>query len=159
MIFEFESKIKSWEQACIWRKEKHYHRVAFTNGCFDLLHRGHISYLQEAKNCADFLMVGLNTDASIRNLKGPSRPIMEEKDRAFMLASLTMVDVVIIFDQPTPLEIIRQLKPDLHIKGGDYQAEALPEYNEVKSYGGDVKILSFIPGFSTTNIIKKILSA
>jgi len=131
--------------------------VVFTNGCFDILHPGHVTYLSQAKALGDVLVIGLNSDASVRRLKGPSRPIMPEADRAFMLLALKAVDYVVIFDEATPMELISQLRPSIHVKGGDYQVDDLPETKIVKSYGGEVKILGFVEGQSTTDIIGRIL--
>jgi len=158
MTFDFEYKIKSLKEAIDFRNENKDKTIVFTNGCFDLLHRGHISYLQEAKYLGDYLIVGLNSDESVRHLKGKTRPIVTEKDRAFMLASLCMVDAVVIFNESTPIDLLSVLKPDLHIKGGDYVLESLPEYPTVTAYGGKIKILSFIQGFSTSTLIQKMRS-
>lgn len=131
-------------------------KIVFTNGCFDILHPGHISYLREAKALGDVLIVGLNSDASVRRLKGNSRPIMTQDERALLLVALEMVDLVIIFDEDTPIETLEIIKPDIHVKGGDYKAKNLPEYPIVKAYGGAVKILSFVDGKSTSGVIERI---
>ena len=130
--------------------------VAFTNGCFDLLHLGHIHSLSQAASEADFLIVGVNSDASTRGLKGPGRPINDENSRALVLASLLMVDAVIIFDEPTPINLINALLPDVLIKGGDYTIETIVGAKEVIANGGRVVINPIVEGFSTTSIIKKI---
>ncbi len=130
--------------------------VAFTNGCFDILHAGHINALTEASNEADFLVVGLNANASVSNLKGADRPINDENSRALLLASLAMVDAVILFAEDTPLEIIKTIKPDVLVKGGDYKLEEIVGANEVIEAGGRVLINPIVPGFSTTGIINKL---
>ena len=130
--------------------------VVFTNGCFDILHVGHLRYLNEAKRQGDVLIVGVNSDASVKRIKGESRPINSEKDRAEMLCGLKAVDYTVIFEEDTPEELIATLKPSIHVKGGDYKKEDLPETKIVESYGGEVRILSFVEGKSTTNIVKKI---
>jgi glycerol-3-phosphate cytidylyltransferase len=130
--------------------------VVFTNGCFDILHVGHLRYLQEAKELGDILIVGVNSDESVSRLKGPTRPINKQNDRAEMLAGLKPVDYTVIFTEDTPVEIIDELKPSIHVKGGDYKKEDLPETPIVEKNGGKVIILSLIQGKSTTNIVKKI---
>ena len=131
-------------------------KVVFTNGCFDILHRGHVTYLNEAKRQGDILVVGVNSDASVKKLKGESRPINSEYDRAFVLDGLKAVDYTVIFGEDTPEDLIACLKPSVHVKGGDYKKEDLPETKIVESYGGEVVILNFVEGKSTTNIINKI---
>jgi len=130
--------------------------VSFTNGCFDILHPGHIASLSEAASESDFLIVGLNSDSSARRLKGPGRPIMDEQSRALMLASLLIVDAVVIFEEDTPLELIGIIKPDVLVKGGDYTIDQIVGAREVMASGGRVVINPIIPGFSTTGIIGKI---
>lgn len=139
--------------------------VVFTNGCFDILHPGHVAYLQDAKNLGNKLILGLNSDASVKRLnKGPERPINNEANRAFMLAALGAVDALVVFDEDTPLNLISNLKPNLLVKGADYdENESDPNAKnyvvgkkEVEAYGGSVKTISFIEGHSTTAIIKKI---
>ena len=136
-----------------WRVDGH--SVVFTNGCFDLLHIGHVTLLDEARREGGRLVVGINSDASVRRLKGPSRPIVEEHARARVLAALEAVDAVVVFDEPTPLELMIALRPDVIVKGGDYSADEIVGANEVKSWGGRVKIVKFVEGFSTTNIIAR----
>ena len=131
-------------------------KVVFTNGCCDILHRGHVTYLNEAKRQGDILVVGVNSDASVKKLKGESRPINSEYDRAFVLDGLKAVDYTVIFGEDTPEDLIACLKPSVHVKGGDYKKEDLPETKIVESYGGKVVILNFVEGKSTTNIINKI---
>ena len=130
--------------------------VSFTNGCFDILHEGHIFSLSQAALTADYLIVGLNSDASTRALKGPERPVNQEQSRALLLASLAMVDAVIIFDQPTPLELITTIQPDLLVKGGDYTLEQIVGAKEVIAHGGKVEINQLVAGFSTTGLIARI---
>jgi len=130
--------------------------ISFTNGCFDILHPGHIASLSGAAREADFLVVGLNSDASAKRLKGEGRPVMDEHSRALMLASLIMVDAVVIFEEDTPLELIELVQPDVLVKGGDYTIEQIVGAREVIAAGGRVVINPIIPGFSTTGIIDKI---
>ncbi len=131
-------------------------KVVFTNGCFDILHVGHMTYLEEAKEFGDYLFVGVNSDDSVKRLKGPTRPINNEQDRAELLAGLKAVDYTVIFTEDTPVEIIGELKPSIHVKGGDYKKEDLPETKVVESYGGKVEIVSLVEGKSTSNVVKKI---
>ncbi|MCB0526548.1 MAG: D-glycero-beta-D-manno-heptose 1-phosphate adenylyltransferase [Lewinellaceae bacterium] len=133
-------------------------KIVFTNGCFDLLHYGHLHYLSEARELGDRLVVGLNSDASVKRLKGPHRPINDELTRKQMLASLVMVDAVIVFEEDTPFELIRQIVPDLLVKGGDWEPSQIVGSDLVLAAGGQVKSLPFIPGYSTTNLEQKILS-
>ncbi|HUX45023.1 MAG TPA: bifunctional D-glycero-beta-D-manno-heptose-7-phosphate kinase/D-glycero-beta-D-manno-heptose 1-phosphate adenylyltransferase HldE [Terracidiphilus sp.] len=130
-------------------------RVVFTNGCFDLLHIGHITLLEHARRCGDRLMVAVNSDASIRGLKGTNRPIVGERERARVLAALSAVDAVVIFDEPTPLELILAVQPDVLVKGGDYHVENVVGAREMQSWGGEVKIVPLVEGFSTTRLIEK----
>ncbi|MCB0393380.1 MAG: D-glycero-beta-D-manno-heptose 1-phosphate adenylyltransferase [Bdellovibrionales bacterium] len=129
--------------------------VVFTNGCFDLLHVGHVRYLKEAKSLGDKLFVGLNTDASVKKLKGESRPIQNESDRAEILSSLECVDFVCLFAEETPIQLIHEVRPDFLVKGGDWKRESIVGYDFVESYGGVVKSLPFVEGRSTTNIISR----
>ena len=131
-------------------------RVVFTNGCFDLLHPGHVSYLRPARSLGDALVIGLNSDASVRKLKGPSRPVVPEKDRATVLEALESVDAVVIFAEDTPVHLMRELKPAVYVKGGDYRIEDLQEAKVADEIGAEVKILPFEPGYSTTALIEKI---
>jgi rfaE bifunctional protein nucleotidyltransferase chain/domain len=132
-------------------------KLVFTNGCFDLLHAGHVTYLQEARALGDALWVGLNTDASVQGLKGPLRPIVTEQERAIVMAALGCVDGVVFFSDPTPNALIAALQPDIHTKGGDYKATDLPEYSIITAYGGEVNILPFVEGMSSSNMIGTIL--
>ena len=131
-------------------------RVVFTNGCFDILHAGHVRYLNAARAAGDVLVLGLNSDASVRRLKGESRPINGEEDRAEVLAGLAAVDYVVIFDEPTAEPLVELLKPDVYVKGGHYTVERLPEARIVASYGGETVLIPEVPGRSSTNMIKKI---
>jgi len=130
-------------------------KIVFTNGCFDLLHIGHVTYLEEAKRQGDVLIVGINTDASVRILKGPTRPIQNENDRSQILAALKAVDHTILFSEDTPLNLIKKIKPDVLVKGGDWKIEQIVGSDFVMSYGGEVKSLNFVNGKSTTAIIEK----
>lgn len=139
--------------------EKNKHKkITFTNGCFDILHRGHVSYLNEAKSLGDLLIIGLNSDASVKRLKGESRPINSELDRKFVMENLKAVDFVEIFNTDTPLELIEFITPKTLVKGGDWTPDQIVGSEHVTKNGGDVRSLSFINGFSTTNTIKKINS-
>ncbi len=131
----------------------------FTNGCFDVLHRGHVEYLAEAAALGDVLVVGLNSDDSVRRLKGPRRPVNPAEDRAAVLAALAAVDHVAVFDDDTPLRLIEALRPDVYVKGGDYTVETLPEAPLMRRLGGEVRILRFLPGRSTSGIIERIRAA
>lgn len=131
-------------------------RVVFTNGCFDILHHGHITYLNRAKSLGDVLVVGLNSDASVQRLKGPKRPINPEQDRAAVLAALGCVDLVVLFEEDTPARLIEVIRPDLFVKGGDYTIDTLPEAPLVHALGGEVKLLDFLDDRSTTSIIDRI---
>jgi D-beta-D-heptose 7-phosphate kinase/D-beta-D-heptose 1-phosphate adenosyltransferase len=132
--------------------------VVFTNGCFDLLHRGHLHILREAKACGDVLIVGLNSDRSVKALKGPGRPVLAESDRAELIGALEMVDYVILFDEPDPYELIETLQPDVLAKGGDWRPENIIGSDVVERGGGRVALIPYLKGFSTTEIIEKIRS-
>lgn len=131
-------------------------KVVFTNGCFDLLHAGHVRYLQEAKAQGDILVLGLNSDSSVRDLKGPTRPIQNEDDRAFILSALACIDYVSIFSEETPIDLIKKVKPDVLVKGGDWKPDQIVGSDFVLERGGEVKSLQFVEGRSTTNIVDKI---
>ncbi|HET7273891.1 MAG TPA: D-glycero-beta-D-manno-heptose 1-phosphate adenylyltransferase [Longimicrobiaceae bacterium] len=133
-------------------------RVVFTNGCFDVLHRGHVEYLARASDAGDLLIVGLNSDASVRRLKGPGRPVNSQDDRALVLAALASVDFVTIFDHDTPLELIRALLPDVLIKGGDYRPQDIVGGREVTASGGIVIIAPLVPGRSTSDVLLRLKS-
>jgi rfaE bifunctional protein nucleotidyltransferase chain/domain len=131
-------------------------KIAFTNGCFDILHVGHVRYLREAKKTADVLVLALNSDSSVRSLKGKERPLVPEKERAEILAALEFIDFVTIFPESTPLELINYLKPDFLIKGGDWAEKDVVGRKEIKEWGGRVTIIPEVEGKSTTNIVEKI---
>ena len=133
-------------------------KIVFTNGCFDIIHAGHVRYLTAAKNFGDVLIVGLNTDESVRKLKGASRPINNQADRAEVLLGLKAVDHVIYFGEATAENLIEEVKPAVYVKGGDYTLETLPEAKIVQSYGGRVELVNLVAGHSTTNIVEKILT-
>jgi len=134
-------------------------KIVFTNGVFDILHIGHLRYLQEAGKLGDILVVGVNSDSSVKTLKGSDRPVNGENERAELLAGLKPVDYTVIFAEQTPVALLEALKPHIHVKGGDYRKEDLPETAVVEKNGGEVRILSFVPGKSTTGILKKIKGA
>jgi D-glycero-beta-D-manno-heptose 1-phosphate adenylyltransferase len=131
-------------------------KIVTTNGCFDLLHLGHLRYLFEARAQGDVLWIGLNSDASVKRLKGPQRPLQEEQVRAEQLAALECVDYVTLFPEDTPEDFLERVRPSVHIKGGDYSPETLPERKVVEAHGGSLLCLGFVPGFSTTALIEKI---
>lgn len=130
--------------------------IVFTNGCFDILHAGHVRYLAAARALGDVLVVGLNTDASVQALKGPTRPINHEDDRAEVMAALAAVDFVVLFGEQTADVVIEAVRPDVYAKGGDYQVEDIPEAETVKRVGGKTVLMPLVPGRSSTNIINKI---
>ena len=132
--------------------------VVFTNGCFDVLHAGHVRYLTKARAMGDFLVIGLNSDDSVRRLKGNGRPINTEDDRAEVLDALRAVDAVTLFDEPTAEALIAMVRPDVYVKGGDYTLETLPEAKIVQEYGGRVEFVPLVEGRSTTNVIERIRS-
>jgi len=132
-------------------------RIVFTNGCFDLLHRGHLTYLAEAAALGNRLVIGLNTDASVRRQgKGPERPVNSEADRAFALAALSFVDAVCLFDDDTPAALIDAVRPDVLVKGGDYTIDHIVGADFVQEYGGTVRVIPFVEGYSTTALIQKL---
>lgn len=144
----FQNRLARWKLS---KKE-----IIFTNGVFDILHTGHLQYLWQASRMGKVLIIGINSDESVKKLKGPDRPVNTLSDRAKHLAGLGFVDAILPFSENTPVEVIRYIQPDIHIKGGDYRKEDLPEYSIVKEYGGKIQILPFRKGYSTTSIIKKI---
>lgn len=151
-------KIKSKQELISWSndiKEKGYELV-FTNGCFDILHRGHLTYLYEAKSLGDFLIVAINSDSSVKKLKGANRPINEENDRALALSALSFVDAVVIFEDDTPLEVIEEVIPDILVKGDDYSLDEIIGKNLVEENGGIVKTIDFVKGYSTSEIVDRI---
>lgn len=131
-------------------------KMVFTNGCFDILHKGHIHYLAQAAGLGDFLVVGLNSDPSVKKLKGENRPVQDQETRALILASLKFVDFVVIFDEDTPDKLIKALLPDVLVKGGDYKPEDIVGYDTVTTHGGRVLCLDFVPGHSSSKIIEKL---
>ena len=131
-------------------------KIVFTNGCFDIIHVGHIDYLTKARQMGDILAIGLNSDTSVRHLKGKGRPINKEEDRAKVLSALYFVDYVTIFNEDTPDRLIRKIEPDILVKGGDWQMKDIVGASFVKSYGGKVATVPFVKGFSTTSLIRKI---
>ena len=153
-----ESKIKSLADArktvAAWKAKGE--KVVFTNGCFDLLHLGHVDYLEKARFLGDRLVLGLNTDDSVSRFKGPERPIQDEHSRARILASLQFIDLVVFFNDDTPLALITALSPDVLVKGSDYLAENIVGADVVKKNGGVVKTIDFVPGYSTSRIVEKI---
>lgn len=137
-----------------WRFQQK--KIVFTNGCFDILHRGHVEYLAKAAALGDKLVIGLNTDTSVRRLKGESRPVNDQEARAILLSSLIFTDRIIFFEDDTPLELIRYIQPDVLVKGKDYKPEEIVGYDIVKSRGGEIITIELTTGFSTTSILKRI---
>jgi rfaE bifunctional protein nucleotidyltransferase chain/domain len=152
------SKVLTLADAVAWRRAASG-KVVFTNGVFDLLHPGHVDVLLGARRAGDVLVVGLNSDDSVRRLKGPDRPVRSEAERAYVLAALAMVDVVVVFGEDTPLEAIMALRPDVLVKGGDYREETVVGAREVRAWGGSVAIIPLTPGQSTTSIIQRLRDA
>jgi D-glycero-beta-D-manno-heptose 1-phosphate adenylyltransferase len=142
------------EQVESWQSEGK--KIVFTNGCFDIIHLGHIDYLEKARNLGDKLVLGLNTDASVRRLKGETRPVVNEYARLRMMAAFEFVDTVVLFDEPTPLELIETVKPDILVKGDDYSVETIVGADFVLSKGGEVKTIALVKGYSTSLLIEKI---
>lgn len=138
----------------VWRFKDQ--KIVFTNGCFDIIHRGHVEYLAQAATLGDQLVIGLNTDASVKRLKGSSRPVQNENTRALVLASFSFVSKVILFDEDTPIELIKLVKPDFLVKGGDYKPENIVGHDIVTAYGGEVATIDLVEGFSTSSIINKM---
>ncbi len=158
-----EGKIFSLDEALSWRRQQKEvgNSVVVTNGCFDLIHRGHMEYLARARQYGDALLVAVNSDSSIRGIKGPSRPILPEEDRAYMLASLEAVDAVLLFSTPKATDLLRRLQPDVYVKGGDYKTETLvqEEYQLLKEMGCEIRLAPLVKGLSTTELIKRIRAA
>lgn len=150
--------IRSWAELAerLEARRARGERIVSTNGVFDLLHVGHVRYLQAARQLGDLLVVAINSDACTRRLKGESRPLLPEDERAELLAALHCVDYVTMFDQPTPEAVLEVLRPHIHTKGGDYAVESLPETAVVRRYGGEVRTLPFVPGRSTTELVERI---
>ncbi len=154
MINKIKSLAQGKAQAEEWRNQGQ--KIVFTNGCFDILHLGHVDYLEKAAGLGDRLVIGLNTDDSVSRFKGPERPIQDQNSRARILSSLQFVDMVILFNEDTPLELISSLIPDVLVKGSDYLAENIVGAEVVKKSGGEVKTIDFVSGYSTSRIIEKI---
>ncbi len=142
------------QELAYWRFRNH--KIVFTNGCFDVLHRGHIEYLAQAASKGDVMVIGLNTDNSVRKLKGENRPVQDEKSRAAILASLQFVDKVILFDEETPYSLIEKIQPDVLVKGADYKPEEIVGYDIVKAKGGEIISIDIVEGYSTSSILDKI---
>lgn len=138
----------------IWKFKNR--KIVFTNGCFDIIHRGHVEYLAKAASLGDQLIIGLNTDASVKRLKGSSRPVQDENTRALVLASFSFVSMVLLFDEDTPYELIKLIQPDILVKGGDYKPEEIVGYDIVRNGGGEIVTIDLVEGHSTTSIIHKM---
>lgn len=149
-IFTAESIVK---QVRDWARSE---TVVFTNGCFDILHLGHVDYLNRSAQLGSKLVVGLNTDASVSKIKGENRPVQDESSRLNILAALECIDAVVLFDEETPLALIKAIKPHVLVKGADYQINEIVGAKEVQEYGGEVKTIAFLEGYSTSNIIKRL---
>ena len=152
IIFEEKDEIKFW--LGYWRF--HRKKLVFTNGCFDILHRGHIDYLAKAADLGDVLIIGLNTDKSVSRIKGNGRPVQDQLSRAMILSALHFVDAVVLFNEDTPYELIKFVKPDVLVKGSDYEPEDIVGYDIVKEKGGEIIAIDYLEGFSSSNIIKRI---
>ena len=151
-------KIISWEQLAAWREQLRAQgrKLVVTNGCFDILHVGHVRYLAQARSLGDALVIGVNRDASVARLKGPGRPVVKERERAEVLSALSSVDFLVFFSEPTPLKLIQAIKPDFLVKGGDWKKKDIVGWDTVESYGGKVRSLQFVKGFSSTGLIGKL---
>ena len=149
-------KVLHPEEIQSFQEEHSNQKIVFTNGCFDILHVGHVDYLRKAADLGDILVVGLNSDESVHKLKGASRPINNQDDRAEVLSALSFVDYIAIFNEDTPLDLIKAIQPDVLVKGADYQPEEIAGRKEVEGRGGKLVLIPFVEGKSTTNIIKKI---
>ncbi|SMO62383.1 rfaE bifunctional protein, domain II [Saccharicrinis carchari] len=154
----FKTKIVSSAQAVeiVQQWQENRQKVVFTNGCFDIVHRGHVEYLSAAAQKGNRLVLGLNTDASVKRIKGPTRPVVDEHSRATILAAFEFIDLVVPFDEDTPYELIKAIQPDVLVKGADYKAEDIVGYDIVMQKGGSVETIEFVAGFSTTDIIGKL---
>jgi D-beta-D-heptose 7-phosphate kinase/D-beta-D-heptose 1-phosphate adenosyltransferase len=161
-VLERPGKILKWDEALYrveaWRRDMGGVKLVFTNGCFDLLHVGHVRYLAEARALGDFLAIGLNSDRSVREIKGPKRPIVPQDQRAEVLAALEAVDAVVIFDEPTPFELIALLGPDVLVKGGDWPVDKIVGREIVEARGGRVLSIPLTPDASTTGLVERILA-
>ena len=160
-VAKIQSKIQTRDSLVVllaqWEQQKK--KIVFTNGCFDLLHRGHIEYLSKAADLGDVLFIGVNTDASVRKLKGNKRPLQDEYSRLLILGALNFGDALILFDEETPYELISLVQPHVLVKGADYKPEDIVGYDIVKARGGEIKTIEFLPGFSTSAIEQKIKEA
>lgn len=158
---EIENKILDEERLSLWLDDcrKNNKSIVFSNGCFDIIHRGHIEYLAKASDLGDKFIIGLNTDASIKRLKGPSRPVNNQDARAIVLAALQFVDAVVLFDEDTPYNLIKAVQPDVLVKGNDYKPEDIVGYDIVTAKGGVVTTVELVEGYSTTNTIAKMRNA
>lgn len=158
---EIENKILDEERLSLWLDDcrKNNKSIVFSNGCFDIIHRGHIEYLAKASDWGDKFIIGLNTDASIKRLKGPSRPVNNQDARAIVLAALQFVDAVVLFDEDTPYNLIKAVQPDVLVKGNDYKPEDIVGYDIVTAKGGVVTTVELVKGYSTTNTIAKMKNA
>jgi rfaE bifunctional protein nucleotidyltransferase chain/domain len=152
-IFSLDDLLRN---ALVWRFRGD--KIVFTNGCFDIIHRGHIEYLAQAASLGNRLIIGVNTDSSVSTLKGPNRPVNDEQTRAEILAAFSFVDAVVLFSEETPINLITSIKPDILVKGGDYNPDTIVGANVVKDNGGRVEVIPFVNGFSTSSIINKILA-
>lgn len=157
-LSKVQSKIQTEESLndLLSQWEEQNKKIVFTNGCFDILHRGHIEYLSKAADLGDVLFIGVNTDTSVSKLKGESRPLQDEYSRLMILGALEFVDALILFDEETPLELIRKVQPHILVKGADYKPEDIIGYDIVKARGGEIKTIEFLPGYSTSAIEQKI---
>ncbi len=147
-LAEASLQVRAWQQSG--------KKVVFTNGCFDLIHLGHVDYLEKARNLGDKLVIGLNSDSSVNRFKGPERPLQDQNSRARVLAAMQFVDLVVFFNEDTPFDLISELVPNILVKGSDYLAENIVGADVVKKNGGEVKTIDFVPGYSTTRIVEKI---
>jgi len=143
-----ETLLKNWRSSNL--------KIVFTNGCFDILHRGHVEYLAKAASFGDVMIMGLNSDSSVRSIKGPERPVQDERTRSLVLASLQFVSAVTLFQEDTPYELIKKVQPDFLVKGADYKPEDIVGYDILKAKGGEVKTIELVEGYSTTGIINKL---
>jgi D-glycero-beta-D-manno-heptose 1-phosphate adenylyltransferase len=147
-LAEAKARVKQWQKSGL--------KVVFTNGCFDLIHLGHVDYLEKARQLGDKLVLGLNTDDSVSRFKGPERPLQDQNSRARVLAAMQFIDLVVYFNEDTPFSLISELVPDILVKGSDYLTENIVGADVVKKAGGVVKTIDFVPGYSTTRIVEKI---
>ena len=156
---KIQNKILSLDELLVVLKKhrENNDKIVFTNGCFDILHRGHIEYLAQASDLADIMIIGLNTDNSVSRLKGADRPLQDEISRAISMAAIQYIDYVVLFDEETPLNLIKNIKPDVLVKGSDYKVEDIVGYDVLMEYGGEIKTIDFVEGYSTTKIVDKIL--